>query len=165
MPKQSRRGHPGQYDPLYAQQAEKLCRLGATDMDLADFFAVDVRTIYRWKLTQPKFSQAVKISKEEADNRVERSLYHKATGYSFESEKVFCHEGEIIRAKTMEHVPPSDTSMIFWLKNRRPNEWRDRIETINDTRVFVAELPPVIQDADEWLRLSKPKNLKRLPSG
>ncbi len=119
-------GRPSSYQPEYAEQARKLCELGATDIEIADFFEVSDRTVYRWQLKYPEFCQALKAGKTAADDRVERSLYHKATGYTFESEKIFQHQGEIVRAQTREHVPPDTTSMIFWLKNRRPELWRDR---------------------------------------
>lgn len=123
-------GRPSSYKPEYAEQARKLCELGATDIEIADFFEISDRTVYRWQLKYPEFCQALKAGKDAADERVERSLYHKATGYSFESEKIFQHQGEIIRAKTREHVPPDTTSMIFWLKNRRPEQWRDKTEQV-----------------------------------
>lgn len=121
-------GRPTDYKPEYAEQAEKLCKLGATDIDLADFFEVSDRTIYRWQAKHPEFCQALKAGKQSADERVERSLYHKAVGYTFDSEKVFQFQGEIVRAATREHVPPDTTAMIFWLKNRRPEAWRDKHE-------------------------------------
>src|SRR6185312_10687690 len=113
------------FKPEYSEQAKKLCVLGATDVEIADFFGVAPSTLYVWKNTYPEFSEALKSGKDEADERVERSLYHKAIGYSFDSEKVFMFKGEIIRTPFREHVPPSDTACIFWLKNRRQNEWRD----------------------------------------
>lgn len=119
-------GRPTDYKPEYAEQAEKLCRLGATDAELADFFEVSDRTIYRWQSRHDEFCQALKAGKEFADERVERSLYHKAVGYSFDAEKVFQHQGEILRAPYREHIPPSDTAAIFWLKNRRKDDWRDK---------------------------------------
>lgn len=119
-------GRPSSYKPEFAEQAQKLCELGATDIEIADFFDVSDRTVYRWQLKYPEFCQALKAGKQAADDRVERSLYHKATGYTFESEKIFQHQGEIVRASTREHVAPDTTSMIFWLKNRRPEQWRDR---------------------------------------
>lgn len=113
------------YKPEFAEQARKLCLLGATDIEIADFFEVHFTTLYIWKKTHPEFSDALKSGKDEADERVERSLYHKAIGYSFDSEKVFQFQGQIVRAPFREHIPPSDTACIFWLKNRRSNEWRD----------------------------------------
>lgn len=119
---------PTNYKPEFAEQARKLCELGATDMELADFFKVSDRTIYRWQTQFPEFCQALKAGKDFADERVERSLYHRATGYTFDSEKVFQFQGRIVRAKTKEHAPPDTTAMIFWLKNRRPEAWRDKSE-------------------------------------
>ena len=119
-------GRPTDYKPEFAEQAEKLTLLGATDIQLADFFEVSESTIHLWKHVHPEFSESIKLGKAEADKNVERSLYRKATGYAFESEKIFCQEGQIVRASTREFVPPSDTAMIFWLKNRKPAEWRDK---------------------------------------
>lgn len=121
-------GRPSAFKPEYVEQVKKLCELGATDVEMADFFGVAVSTFYLWKNKQPDFSEALKTGKAAADERVERSLYHKATGYTFESEKVFQYQGQIIRAPFREHVPPDTTAMIFWLKNRRPDEWRDKSE-------------------------------------
>jgi len=123
-------GRPTDYKPEYAEQAKKLCELGATDDQLADFFDVCVRTIYRWKASQDAFSQALKIGKEEADNRVERSLYQKAVGYEREAVKIFFRAGDKnpVYAPYTEYYPPDTTAGIFWLKNRKSLEWRDRKE-------------------------------------
>lgn len=102
--------------------------MGLTDEELAKFFEVHVATIYRWQSQFPDFCEALKVGKAPADDRVERSLYHKACGYTFESEKIFNYQGKVVRAKCVEHVPPDTTAAIFWLKNRRKDEWRDRHE-------------------------------------
>lgn len=122
------RGRPTEYKPEYAAKAAKLCALGATDMDIAELLGVSGRTIYRWSAAHPEFCQSLKQGKEPADDRVVRSLYHKAVGYSFESEKLFQHQGKIIKEKVTEHIPPDTTAAIFWLKNRRKDEWRDKTE-------------------------------------
>jgi hypothetical protein len=58
--------------------------------------------------------------------RVVRSLYSRAVGYSFNSEKIFCNkDGEVTRVPIVEYVPPDVTAQIFWLKNRDPARWRD----------------------------------------
>ena len=119
---------PSKYKPEFAEQARKLCLLGATNVDLADFFKVSINTIDNWSAAHEEFLGALKVGKEEADNRVERSLYQRAVGYTFESEKVFCQQGAVVRAPTREHVPPDTTAQIFWLKNRRKDEWRDKQE-------------------------------------
>lgn len=121
-------GRPTDYKPEYAEQARKLCELGATDIEIADFFDVDVRTVYRWKHREPEFCQALCVGKESLDARVERSLYNRAVGYSFDSEKVFNYQGEIVRAPTREHVAPDPSAAMHWLKNRQPDKWRDKQE-------------------------------------
>lgn len=125
-------GRPTDYKPEFAEQAKKLCELGATDADLADFFSVTDRTIYRWSAKHPEFCHALKAGKETADDRVERSLFHRAVGYSYDSEKVFQFQGAVVRADTKEHVPPDTTAAIFWLKNRRRDQWRDKVTLSSD---------------------------------
>jgi len=121
-------GRPTKYKPEFAKQAAKACEAGFTDRDIAELLGVDERTLNRWKHDHPEFCQSVKVGKAAADDRVEQSLYRKATGYSFNSEKLFCYEGVVTRAAVVEHVPPSDTAAIFWLKNRRKETWRDKHE-------------------------------------
>jgi hypothetical protein len=123
-------GRPTAYKAEYAEQARKLCELGATDVELADFFEVTDRTIYRWSAKHEDFCQALKAGKVAADERVERSLYHKAVGYTHEAVKIFMPAGakEPVYAPYREHVPPDTTAAIFWLKNRRGEDWRDKSE-------------------------------------
>lgn len=118
-------GRPTAYDPKFVEQAKKLSDLGATDVEMADFFEVATSTFYLWKNKYVAFSEAIKIGKSFADERVERSLFQKAVGYSFEAEEIFQYQGEVVRAKVRKHIPPEATSMIFWLKNRKPDKWRD----------------------------------------
>lgn len=126
-------GRPSKYKPEFDQQAEKLCHLGATDDEIAEFFDIHIRTLYRWKYDYPSFCHALKIGKEDADNRVERSLYQKATGYTYVEEqvvkiKVGQHEEKVEIVEVERQVPTDTTAAIFWLKNRRSAEWRDRRE-------------------------------------
>lgn len=123
-------GRPSGFKPEFAEQAKKLAKLGATDMQLADFFEVDTRTIHRWKNQFPEFCHSLKQGKEESDQQVERSLYHRAVGFEHEAVKIFTTKsGEVITAPYREIVAPDTTACIFWLKNRKPAEWRDKIET------------------------------------
>jgi hypothetical protein len=119
---------PSKYKPEFAKQAERLAALGATDRDAAEFFGVSEATLNRWKLVHVGFCASLKVGKEAADNRVEQSLYRRATGYSFDAEKLFHYQGAVIRADYVEHTPPDVTACIFWLKNRRPDEWREKQE-------------------------------------
>jgi transposase len=126
-------GRPTEYRDEFAEQALKLCHLGATDDELADFFNVHRATIYRWKHTVPEFCDAIKSGKEIADERVERSLYQKATGYNFTEQqaikvKVEQHKEEVEVVDVERHSPADTTAAIFWLKNRRSAAWRDKQE-------------------------------------
>lgn len=119
-------GRPSSYRPEFAEQAKKLCTLGATDIELADFFKVTRDSIWRWSQTFPEFSDALKAGKEAADERVERSLYAKAIGYTHDAVKILQHDGAPVIVPYREHVAPDTTAAIFWLKNRRPKQWRDK---------------------------------------
>lgn len=120
-------GRPTDYRDEYAKQAEKLSALGATDQEIADFFEVDVRTIYRWKNVHDSFCQSLKVGKDIADERVERSLYQKAIGYEQDEVKIFMPGGasEPVYAPFRAKVAPDTTAAIFWLKNRQAAQWRD----------------------------------------
>lgn len=118
-------GRPTKYRPAYCKQAKALTKLGATDWDLASFFEVSIDTITEWKLRHPKFSASIKLGKAPSDKRVEQSLYRRATGYSYQAVKIFQVEGRPLLVPYVEHVPPDPTAMIFWLKNRRKDKWRD----------------------------------------
>lgn len=117
---------PSKFEQQFCEQARKLCTLGATDAEIASFFGVDVRTVYRWKIEHDEFCQALKRGKEEADDLVEQRLFARATGYSQDATKIFQFEGSPVTVEYVEHFPPDVTAMIFWLKNRRPEKWRDR---------------------------------------
>lgn len=133
------------------KQAEKLCLLGATDADLADFFEVSVRTIERWKVVHEGFCRALKVAKEVADQRVERSLYQKAIGYETDAVKIFQYEGREVIVPYRERVQPETTAAIFWLKNRKPEKWRDRVD---NTHSGADGGPIVIQDTDAARRVA-----------
>lgn len=119
-------GRPSKFKEEFIKQAEKLCKLGATDIEIADFFNVDVRTIHRWKLESDKFCHAIRTAKEEADKRVERSLFARATGYEHDEVDIRVVNGEIVQTPLRKYYAPDTTAAIFWLKNRKSAEWRDK---------------------------------------
>lgn len=123
-------GRPTKFKPEFVEQAEKLCKLGATDIEIADFFGVNVVTIYRWKGENEEFCKAIKNGKEIADERVERSLFHRAVGYEQDEVKIFMPAGasKPVYADYRAKIAPDTTAAIFWLKNRRSDEWRDKVQ-------------------------------------
>lgn len=133
---------PSKYKPEFAEQAAKLCKLGATDAQLADFFEVAVSTINLWKVQHPEFSESIKVPKSEADERVEQSLYRRAVGYEHDEVDLRVIGGELIQTPIRKHYPPDATAMIFWLKNRKPAEWRDKqdVEHSGDLIVKINKL-------------------------
>lgn len=134
-------GRPSKYKPEFAQQAAKLCMLGATDREVAEFFNVTERTLGNWKEAHPEFFQALKVAKEEADARVEQSLYRRALGYSHDSVHVSNFQGQVTLTPIVEHYAPDTTACIFWLKNRKPGDWRDKTEQEHGGRLIVEIRP------------------------
>jgi hypothetical protein len=118
-------GRPTKFKPEFVTQAEKLCKLGATDQEVADFFEVEVRTIYRWKTENEQFCQALKAGKDEADDRVERSLFARANGYEHDEVDIRVVANALVQTPIRKYYPPDTTAAIFWLKNRKPKEWRE----------------------------------------
>lgn len=108
----------------------KLCAMGHTDFEIAAFFGVNTKTLTNWKQRYPEVAQAFKSGKDVADERVERSLYSRATGYSFDAIKIFNDKGSVTKVPYVEHAPPDTVACIFWLKNRRAEMWRDRREVV-----------------------------------
>lgn len=94
-------------------------------MEIADFFGVDVRTLYRWKGEHEAFCQALKSGKDEADDRVERSLFARANGYEHDEVDIRVVAGGIVQTPIRKYYPPDTTAAIFWLKNRKPGDWRE----------------------------------------
>jgi hypothetical protein len=120
------RGRPTKYQKAYAKQAYKLCLLGATNEELAEFFEVSHGTISNWLAEHSDFLGAVKKGRRVADAEIADSLYQRAKGYTHASEEVFQYKGDVVRAKTRKHYPPDTAAAFIWLKNRQPEKWRDK---------------------------------------
>lgn len=125
-------GRPSSFRPEFAEQALKLCRLGATDAELADFFGVSEQTVNAWKKAHPEFLESLKTGKVAADAEVADRLYQRAIGYEVDTVKVFQFQGEPVIVPIREKYAPDTTAAIFWLKNRDKARWRDRIDHAND---------------------------------
>ena len=117
---------PSKYKNEYAEKAYKLCLLGATDKDMADFFDTSEQTINSWKKNYPEFLESLKRGKMEADSVIAQKLFHRAKGYDHPEDKIFNANGEPLVVPTTKHYPPDTVAAIFWLKNRQPAKWRDR---------------------------------------
>lgn len=123
----AKRGRPSLYKDDYADMARKHCLLGATDKELADLFRVSEATINAWKLEHPEFLESLNAGKAEADANVAERLYQRAMGYTHPAVKIFIYQGEPIVVPYTEHYPPDTTAAIFWLKNRKKDQWRANV--------------------------------------
>jgi hypothetical protein len=117
-------GRPTDYRPEYVEQAVRLCKIGATDADIALFFGVAPQTIKTWRHKHEEFNKAVKRGKAVADEAVKQSLFRMATGYSIDTEEVLVVNGQIVHEPVTKFIAPTSSAAIFWLKNRQG--WRDQ---------------------------------------
>lgn len=125
-----RTGRPSKYLPIFADQARVLCERGATDAELADVLRVSISTVRNWQAEHPEFLAAVRLGKEMPDERVKRSLYQRAVGYSFDTVTIFAPtttRGPAI-VEHREHCPPDVGAQKLWLTNRCREDWRERTD-------------------------------------
>ncbi|TBA11036.1 terminase (plasmid) [Rhizobium ruizarguesonis] len=134
-------GRPTSFQPEYVDQVERLCRTGAIDTDIAEFFNVAVSTVYEWKTAYPEFSEAIKRGKAKVDREVADKLIDRAMGAKFVVQKEVKlksvsylngkKDSEEERVEVVDlhmEAPPDTQALIFFLKNRRPNLYRERQE-------------------------------------
>lgn len=127
-------------EPEGLQLLEGWARDGLTDEQIADNMGISTSTLYDWKNKYSEISEALKKGKEIVDIQVENALLKRALGYSY-SEVTTEKDGNKIKQKiTKKQVIPDTTAQIFWLKNRRPDKWRDK-PPIDDSNATEAELP------------------------
>lgn len=103
---------------------------GLTDEQIAKTIGIAPSTFANWKADKLDFLESLKDAKYVADELVVGSLYRRATGYSHPEVKVSYDKDRGKWAKTlvMRHYPPSEVAAIFWLKNRDPENWREKQE-------------------------------------
>lgn len=123
----------------------ELAAAGKNDVQIADILGINVRTLYRYKVQNGDLCHAIKAGKEIIDDLVEQSLLSRALGHTTTETKVFLDKtGQIISEEFRKHYPPDPASMIFFLKNRRPEKWRDKIEQ----EVTMNNIEPVVIETD-----------------
>lgn len=134
-------GRPTKYLPEYCEQANKLCLLGATDKELADFFDVNQDTIYEWQEKYPEFSESIRAGKVKADALVAHKLHDRAVGAEWVEEQAFKvkrkwydgndrphEEEEIVKVPVTRRAPPDTQAISLWLRNRKPDRWTDKAQ-------------------------------------
>lgn len=153
------RGQPTRYSSeVHVPWAASLARRGCSSAEIAEAFGISERTLYRWQKAHPEFCHALKESKSQADEAVVNSLYAKACGKAKRVTKrtrevLDPDKGKVTLKEVVEEtMPPDTTAMIYWLKNRQPELWRDKPrQDDTDTAVLKAakELVSSVQSAIE----------------
>ena len=124
-------------------------RDGLIDEQIAHNMGITTKTLYEWKNKYGEISEALKKGKEVIDRQVENALLKRALGYTYDETT---YEDGVETKRVTKEVAPDTTAQIFWLKNRKPAEWRDKIEqqqtvTIQDDG-FLEALKGTIKD--DW---------------
>ena len=106
---------------------EGWARDGLTDEQISEKMGINRRTLTDWKSKYDPISLTLKRGKEVVDRQVENALLKRALGYEYEEVKEKFEGGEMTeRTVVKKEVIPDTTAQIFWLKNRKPDKWRDK---------------------------------------
>ena len=106
---------------------EGWARSGLTDEQIAKNIGINRTTLYDWKKKEVNIADALKKGKEVIDFEVENALLKRALGYEYEEET---YENGILTKKVKKQVAPDTTAQIFWLKNRKKEQWREKVEVV-----------------------------------
>ncbi len=167
----AKRGPKEKYDAnLHPALIQWLARRGLTDAEIAKHLKISEKLFHTWKHKHPEIVQPLKEGKDFVDDLVEGSLLKRALGFDFEESKVvieprtFVKDGGVVETRqvaiktetVVKHVAPDVTAQIFWLKNRRPAEWRDKQEyehTGKDgERLFGVMVAPQGISPEDWVK-------------
>lgn len=137
---------------------EGWARDGLTDEQIAHNMNINTSTLYNYKKQYLEISEALKKGKEIVDYEVENSLLKKALGYTktLKKQKV-TNLGVVVDYKEEVYISPDTTAMIFWLKNRKPDKWREKVvdnsneEAINNSREILVKIRKTANDANNGI--------------
>ena len=115
---------------------EGWARDGLTDEQIAKNMGVSVSTLNNWKNKYVEILESLKRGKEVVDRLVENALLKRALGFSYTE---ITYEGGVETKRVVKEVVPDTTAQIFWLKNRKPEDWRDKREITTDDNDQVME--------------------------
>lgn len=127
------------YRQEYALIALRFMMLGATIEDLAELIGVSRATIYNWQEDNKELATAISGGRNYADANVASRLYQRAMGYTHEAEEIKVADGVIHRVPVTKHYPPDPQSAMFWLKNRQPELWKDKVEVIERPTIAIVD--------------------------
>lgn len=105
---------------------------GLSNEQIAANIGINPDTLYEWKSKYSEIAEALKKGKEVADYEVENALFRRATGYDYTEERVEIEGRKRKVVQTVKHVVPDTAAAFIWLKNRRPDKWRDKPQPIEE---------------------------------
>ncbi len=118
------------------------------------------------KQKDPELFHTLKEAKADADARVEKALYQRGIGYTCNDYHISQYNGVVTVTPFRKHYPPDTTACIFWLKNRKPAEWRDRTQLRNDQNETLVAVPPdVLEKLRNRFMESVAPRAKHAPAG
>lgn len=140
---------------------EAWARDGLIDEQIAENIGINTSTLYEWKKKYPEISESLKKGKEVVDIQVENALLKRALGYEYtEVTQEVCENAETgemelrVTKKVTKEVIPDTTAQIFWLKNRRPDKWRDKQDVEHSGGVSVKNIYENMPE-EELMELAK----------
>lgn len=147
------------YNELYLPLAQRAANMGMTEVELAELFGVDRRTLLNWRRENQSFEEACRLGKEGPNQRVVAAVFQRAIGYNYKLKKTAMDRktGQLHEWEEEVHVPADVTAGIFWLKNRDNQNWNDRngsgessFENLSD-----AELAKLVREKASRLVINK----------
>ena len=153
-------GQKGKYadwiEPDGLLQIEGWAREGLVEKQICQNIGISERTFSTWKERFPAITSALKRGKAPVDFKVENALLKSALGHKetvrkaikVKTEKQKVGEGKIVEehieyVDEEVYIPPQVVAQIFWLKNRRPDKWKDKVEQTVITEV--EDLTPLVE--------------------
>jgi transposase-like protein len=139
--KQRRHEHAGQPTKYNAdhmpQFARFMCQRGAVMSEVADAFNVSTRTLFNWLNLHPELHDAVQVGVDTFNSRVERALAERAIGFWVTiKEEVRDEQGKVIQPEQRQYYPPDTRAIIFFLKNRMRDKYRNVQDHNVNARAF-----------------------------
>lgn len=129
---------------------EGWARDGLTDKQVAYNMNIAESTLHEWKKKYSVLSESLKRGKEVVDRQVENALLKRALGYEFkETTQELTEDGMRVTKVITKQQAPDTTAQIFWLKNRKPHEWRDKQETEITGHITTNKLDSILEQLSD----------------
>lgn len=133
-------GNASKYNPAFARVAYNIALLGGTPKSLAEILNISEQTVYNWLKTHNDFHIAWYGGKDFADANVVKALYRRAVGWKEDVEESRTDkEGNIATTEKTLIFAPDVQAQMFWLKNRQPQNWKDKVEVREEVTVAIVD--------------------------